>query len=65
MKILRALWFNESGSMAPIGIVIIETPEGQKKAYIGTGYGRDEGQDSQKIASMGDHFPMEAASILE
>jgi len=63
MKILRSIWFTEAGSNKPIGVVIVETPQGQK-SYIGTGNGQDEGQDALKIATFGAKFPISAAIEL-
>ena len=54
MKILDTIWFTELGKEEPIGIVIGEDENtGEKKAYIGTGNGFEEGSDTISIAERG------------
>ena len=54
MKIIDAIWFNELGKKEPIGIVIGEDKiTGERKAYIGTGNGFEEGSDTISIAERG------------
>lgn len=53
MKILTATWFTGSG-MKLIGVVIgIDEITNERKAYVGTASGLDEGLDAQHIASHG------------
>ena len=63
MKILDSVWFTEMMSDFPIGIILIETDFGEIKAYIGTGYGNDEKEDSEKIAKYGARFDLESAKV--
>lgn len=76
MKILDAVWFTPippawlqavamSGVSLTIGVVLGQDEvTGQKKAYIGYGRGRDEGEDSGFIASHGSPIPLEAVGVL-
>ena len=65
MKILRAIWFTEMGTLhGTIGIVIAEDKHGGKRAYIGTGDGEEQERDAQKILKWGAKFPLEAAEKL-
>ena len=59
MKIINAFWFTECGSTRPIGIIIGEDDiTKERKAYIGSGYGFDEGVDAGHIAEMGAKFTL-------
>lgn len=53
MKILDAIWFTEMGEVNPIGIVIMETEVGEKKAYMGKSIGATEAIDILHIAERG------------
>jgi hypothetical protein len=59
MKILDTIWFTEMGEYQPIGIVIIETEVGEKKAYIGKGLGMKSKEDTKFIAERGAKLPVE------
>ena len=59
MKIIDTIWFTEMGGVNPIGIVVIETKVGERKAYIGTGTGISEDNDARRIAEMGAKLPTE------
>lgn len=61
MKTLDSIWFTQLGSANPIGIVLVENDEGEKKAYIGTGNGHlsDEVSDAKFIARTGAKFHFE------
>jgi hypothetical protein len=63
MKILGSHWFTQMGGQI-IGIVIITNDAGETKAYIGTGFGKDQAQDEIRIASFGAKFPVELAETL-
>lgn len=56
MKIIDKIWFTEMGSTEPIGIVIIETEVGERKAYVGKGLGINEEEDAKFIAKRGAKF---------
>lgn len=62
MKILDTLWFN--GPQGCIGIVMGETEEGERKAYIGIASGTYEAMDIQVIAQTGAPLMDQAAKIL-
>lgn len=52
MKITETLWFTGANSL--VGIVLGEDGiTGERKAYIGAHYGRDEASDSKLIAEYG------------
>ncbi len=53
MNIIKTVWFNEYGSSKPIGIVIGIGAIGERKAYIGVGFGSDEKADAKHIAENG------------
>ena len=54
MKNLQSIWFTEIGGINPIGIVIGEdTITEKRKAYIGTGLGHNEEEDTKIIAERG------------
>ena len=54
MKIISTVWFTQMGLPPTIGIVIGEDDiTKERKAYIGTGAGYDEGADAEKIAETG------------
>ena len=54
MKNVEAIWFTEMGSTLPIGIVIgVDEVTGEPKAYIGTAYGNDGGEDIKRITAGG------------
>lgn len=54
MNIIQAIWFTEMGSMRPIGIVLgVDNITGERKAFIGTASGDDEGADAERIAAGG------------
>jgi hypothetical protein len=56
MKIIRSHWFSDPGSPRPIGIVIADTAEG-RRAYIGTGEGRDTKTDEAHVLACGTVVP--------
>lgn len=63
MKITDTLWFTASNSQ--VGIVLGEdTITGERKAYIGAHYGRDEESDSKLIAEYGAKITMVQAERL-
>jgi hypothetical protein len=64
MEILKSIWFNEMGNMAPIGVVIIKNDIGEERAYIGTGWGQGISEDEKKIAERGAKFPIYIARLL-
>ena len=53
MEVINVTWFSEMGCAKPIGIVVVEVEEGERKAYIGTGDGYNEQLDTQHIISSG------------
>jgi hypothetical protein len=50
-KHIKTIWFNPLGQT--IGIVIFETPDGQRHARIGMGLGQSEHIDKQRIMEHG------------
>jgi hypothetical protein len=63
-KIVENLWFTELGSPRPIGIIVVENEVGDRKAYIGTGMGGDEGLDSQRVAGNGAKLSKSTLQLL-
>jgi len=64
MRIQNAIWFTELGGQC-IGIVYGEDEiTGERKAYIGTGYGEDEGLDVRIICANGAKFHQLAAEEI-
>lgn len=56
IKVLNAWWYTPFTTEIPvIGIVKVKT-ESEIKFYIGTGYGRDEEEDIERILKYGDRF---------
>lgn len=65
IHVLGVMWFTESSSEKPIGIVFgVDVITKEKKAYIGTGYGVSSAQDKEHILKFGAKFPIDAAKIL-
>lgn len=65
MKIINAIWFTEMGKTEPIGIIIGQDEiTKEKKAYIGTGEGDDEGVDAGHIAECGAKFTHQMAKEI-
>jgi len=65
MKVTNATWFTQMGVTQPIGIVFGEDEAtGEKKAYIGAGYGNEEDQDCQHIARTGAKLSLEMAKHI-
>lgn len=64
MNIQDAIWFTELGGQC-IGIVIGQDEvTGERKAYIGTGYGEDEGLDARFICANGAKFHLQSAEFV-
>jgi len=62
MKIINTIWFSEYAKEKPIGIILGEDETTkEKKVYIGTGQGIDEGEDTGHIVSCGSKFPLAIA----
>ena len=57
MKIIDSVWFNEIGSIRPIGIVVYENDMKEIKIVIGTGRGYNQKIDEKDIAKRGAKFP--------
>lgn len=69
MTIITSIWFTPpypatNGSMANIGVVVIETAQGRHKAYIGYGEGHDQEYDEELIAKHGAKFPLVMAKAF-
>jgi hypothetical protein len=61
-KILDSIWFTAIGDH--IGIIIGETEDGNRKAYINAIRGDNFDEDIKKIAKWGAPFPLDAAYEL-
>ena len=55
LKVIDTKWFTQMMHPSTIGIVLVDTGFGHK-AYIGTGFGIDEGSDQQTICRNGSRF---------
>ena len=68
MKIIDSVWWTNKQSMSGggtvIGIVFIETDQGQRKAYIGTAFGHDHKSDEMNIAERGTPVYLSHAQII-
>jgi hypothetical protein len=65
MKITNSIWFSPLGLIGQIGIVLGEDEAtGQRKAYIGIGYGVSDTRDEQLVAQYGSKFPAEMAERI-
>ena len=54
MKILDRIWFTQMGNPKPIGIIVTQDKiTGEKKAWIGLGYGQVQSRDEKYIAQTG------------
>lgn len=65
MKIIDKIWFTHGNNC--IGIIIAENETTkERKAYIGCGFGLDEGADAYNILDWGAKFPLSTLeSILK
>jgi len=54
--IIDTFWFS---GLETIGIVVIENPTGERKAYVGKANGFNEGADKQKIMNNGSKMYVE------
>lgn len=61
MKIIGKVWFTPQNQS--IGIVLVDNGY-EKKAYIGTGHGHNEEDDTNTIAKFGTPFPVKTAMEL-
>lgn len=52
-KIKSVNWFTQGQEPHTLGIVVIENEIGERKAYVGSGEGYDEGIDAELIADHG------------
>lgn len=59
IKVLNVWWYNGT-----IGIVKVDTGF-EVKYYIGTGYGKDEKEDIEKILKFGSRFYPEVFEVSE
>jgi len=63
-EIIDKIWFTPMGSVKTIGIVIIETLVGERKAYIGIGDSGSELHDTSNIANSGAKLHAETVEII-
>lgn len=61
MRVIDSLWFHSLDMN--MGIVVAED-DFARKAYIGVGFGVDQGEDEIHILNFGAQFPLKAADVL-
>jgi hypothetical protein len=64
MKILDSLWFTSFSYLGCLGIVIAENEEGERKAYVGMGFGLNQEEDERRIAREGSKLPLESVQLI-
>lgn len=63
MKVIEKMWF--TNNQGCIGIITCEEDvTGDRKAYIGIGCGKDEGEDTEGILAWGNKFSLDTAQIM-
>ncbi len=64
-KVLNAVWYTPfTTNIDTIGIIKVDTGF-EIKYYIGTGYGKNEEEDIQRIVNYGDRFYPEVFEVEE
>jgi hypothetical protein len=60
-KVLDTIWITGWGIPGCIGIVIAENEAGERKAYVGNGWGFNEEMDTQLVVEKGGKLTLEMA----